>query len=304
VEKEVRLAMAMSPKLESACQDVLRRLSERTGTSGSSAETPPAVAVKHTPRASGEQYAVATTTNFVIYHNQKPEFAERVARAAEGTRTAVSRKWFGDDGDRWEPRCEIYLHATAYDYSQATRTPASSPGHSTIERERDSAKIRSRRIDLHCDDVNMLPRVLPHETTHVSLAGRLGAREMPRWADEGMAVLSEPRERIDTYLNTLPQHNRDRLLFRAADLIRLGDKYPEGRYIGAFYAQSVSLVEYLASRKGPQVFARFLREGLDSGFEAALKKHYNIADFSELDRQWRSYALGEGTGTPVIASKH
>ena len=74
------------------------------------------------------------------------------------------------------------------------------------------------------------------------------------------------------------------------------DQYPrDGRRIGAFYAESVSLVEFLSGyeHKGPQVFARFLRDGLRDGFEPALSKYYGIQDFDDLERRWQRYAFGQ-----------
>ena len=80
--------------------------------------------------------------------------------------------------------------------------------------------------------------------------------------------------------------------------------YPEPRYISAFYAQSVSLVEYLSSLQGPQVFARFLRDGLRDGYEAALKKHYNVKTFDELQMRWSQEALAARvTATGVAQGK-
>ena len=73
-----------------------------------------------------------------------------------------------------------------------------SPGHSSIRT--DGPRVLSRRIDLHCGDVpNLLAAVLPHETTHVTLAGQFGDRPVARWADEGMAVLTEPREKVERH---------------------------------------------------------------------------------------------------------
>jgi hypothetical protein len=291
LDKQVRVALSLAPKLDTIGQDLLRKIQDR--------QTTPVAAVvdvKHVARQAGQSYAIAETTNFRVFHNQAPEYAEKVLRAAEAARLAAARKWFGDDGGRWEPRCELYLHASGTDYARATGVPATSPGHSTMRSE--GERVLSRRIDLHCDDPNMFIGVLPHETTHVVLAGRFGRHPVPRWADEGMAVLSEPRDRIERHLRNLPQHSRDGLLFVSGDLVRLND-YPEPRQIGAFYAQSVSLVDYLSSRKGPQVFAKFLRDGLDGGYEAALKKHYGINDFRELDAQWRQYAFGGGNSTVV-----
>jgi hypothetical protein len=136
--------------------------------------------------------------------------------------------------------------------------------------------------------------VLPHEATHVVLAGRFGDHPVPRWADEGMAVLSEPRERIERHLRNLPQHRADHHLFGTGQLMKL-DAYPDPRYIGPFYAQSVSLVDFLTERAGPRVFAKFLREGMAGSYEAALQRYYGIQSFAELEQQWVQHTFGATT---------
>jgi hypothetical protein len=201
-------------------------------------------------------------------------------------------RWFEDKAETWSPRCDLYLHPTAQGYTRSPGgPPASSPGHSTISL--DSGRVISRRIDVRCDDPNMLTGVLPHETTHVVLAGRFGQHHVPRWADEGMAVLSEPRDRINLHLRNLPSHRRDGTLFTIGQLMRMAE-YPEAKLIGPFYAQSVSVVEFLCKKKGHQTFTRFLREGLDTGYEKALKRAYGYSDFAELDRDWQQYAFRDG----------
>ncbi len=295
MEREVRQAMSLTPKLDAFGKDLLRRLQDRQGVA--LVDTPPSdsadlvIEVRHTPAQQGT-WAVAETTNFRILHLQSRDFAERVARSAEATRSAMTKKWFGEDARAWKPRCDIFIYATAQDYSQATGAPATSPGHSTMRTEGD--RVVSRRIDLHCDDSNTLPGVLPHETTHVVLAGRFGDRPVPRWADEGMAVLAEPRDRIERHLRNLPQHRADRHLFGTGQLMQL-DAYPDPRYIGPFYAQSVSLVEFLSERGGPRTFAKFLRDGLASGYEPALQRYYNIQGFTELEQLWMQHAFGAAT---------
>jgi tetratricopeptide (TPR) repeat protein len=296
MEREVRQAMSLTPKLDSFGKDLLRKLQDRqavTLVDTPVAEAPVAVEVRHTPAQQGT-WAVAETTNFRILHLQSREFAEQIARSAEATRATMIRKWFGDDPGPWKPRCDIFVYATAQDYSQATGAPANSPGHSTMRTEGD--RVMSRRIDLHCDDANMTVGVLPHETTHVVLAGHFGDHAVPRWADEGMAVLSEPRERIERHLRNLPQHRADRHLFGTGQLMQL-DAYPDPRYIGPFYAQSVSLVEYLTDRAGPRVFAKFLRDGLAGGYEPALQRYYNIQSFSELEQLWMHHTFGAATAS-------
>jgi hypothetical protein len=104
--------------------------------------------------------------------------------------------------------------------------------------------------------------------------------------------LSEPRERIERHLHNLPQHRGNGELFPVAELLAM-DQYPaDGRRIGAFYAESVSLVEFLSKEKGAPVFAKFLRDGLQSGYEQALKKYYAIQSLDDLQQRWQGYAFG------------
>ncbi len=303
LEREVRLALSLAPRLDNFGKDLLRRIDERrsgpAARASCSEEASPSAVVRHLERT-GDGWSVAESANFRILHNQPRELVERTAQVAEWTRTQMYHKWFGETGDNWGSKCELFLHATTQDYSRATGVPCNSPGHSTIRSE--GPRVLARRIDLHCDDPNMLVAVLPHETTHVVLAGKFGDQPIPRWADEGMAVLTEPRDKIDRHLRNLPQFRQDRQMFYVRDLIQLND-YPHPSRIGAFYAQSVSLVDFLTKEKGPQTFTQFLREGLRGGYEAALQRHYGYQDFNELERRWRGHAFGEGATQPGIAER-
>jgi hypothetical protein len=290
LEQEVRAAlrMATAPKLTAFGQDVLHRLQERRAVAR--------VEVRHTP-AQGQGWAVAETANFRVLHRQSQELAEKVAQVAETARAEMSRKWFGDVPAAWSPRCDIVVHADAQEYVRGTGAPATSPGHSTISREPNGERIVGRRIDLRCDEPHMLDSVLPHEATHVVLAGRFGPHNVPRWADEGMAVLSEPQDRIELHLRNLPVHRREQTLFPVGQLLQMTE-YPGPRSVGPFYAESVSLVGFLSSQEGgPRVFARFLRDGLHDGYEVALRKHYGIEGFEDLERQWQAHAFGTSTAT-------
>jgi hypothetical protein len=256
-------------------------------------DVPADVEVRHTPRDDDSGWAVAETANFRVYHNESREIAEKAARVAEAARAAASKKWFGEQGPAWDPPCEIYLYANGREYSLATHEPPQVPGRSSFNVK--DGRVLWRRIELRCDDPNVFVGVLPHETTHVVLAGRFGARRLPHWADEGMAVLAEPRDNVALHLRNLPRHRRNDELFAVSELMEM-DGYPDGPHIPAFYAESVSLVEFLSKRKGPKAFAQFMRDGLEDGYESALKKDYDIGGFDELQDRWQRYAFGELIG--------
>lgn len=257
----------------------------------------PTVRVRH--RQGPGDWSVAETANFRVYHHNRASLAERAATVAERTRGTLLRKWFGSSGGDWSTPCSLYLHDSAQDYSEETGAPPESPGHATIRAEGD--RVLSRRIDLHGSGQELLAAVLPHEVTHVVIAGRFGNHQVPRWVDEGMAVLTEPRDRIDRHYRELPRLRRDGMLFAVEELVEMHD-YPHPRYIGSFYGQSVSLVEMLTRQKGPQTFTRFVRDGLQIGYEESLRRHYDCT-FRELEQNWRRHAFRRDTGTVVVAEE-
>src|SRR5262249_54192518 len=154
----------------------------------------------------------------------------------------------------------------------------------------------------HCDDPNLLPAVLPHETTHIVLAGRFGDHLVPRWADEGIAVLSEPREKVERHLRNLSRCRQEGQVFNLRHLMQLGE-YPDPQHIGSFYAQSVSLVEFLAHERGHQVCTAFLRDGLREGYEPALQRHYGWRSFDELEQRWGSFVARGGASPTAYAER-
>ena len=130
------------------------------------------------------------TPSFRILHVD-PELAERAAEAAEAARDVQLRRWTGSaPKGPWTPKCEIYLYPTALVFSQMTGQPEESPGFSTMGMN--GGRIIARRVNLRVDHPNLLRAILPHEITHVVLADLFPHQQIPRWADEGMAVLSEP----------------------------------------------------------------------------------------------------------------
>jgi hypothetical protein len=300
LEREVRVALSMAPRLDDQGKRLLRAIQERQGArqAGDTGATA-AVAVRHLEQpVSG--WAVAETANFrVLHHNQPRDVVERAAQVAEQTRAAMQRKWLGKAGPDWSSRCDLYLHTSAREYSQATGVAATNPGFSTIHIE--GGRVIGRRLDMHCDEPDMLTAILPHETTHVVLAEKFADLPLPRWADEGIAVLTEPREKIERHLHSLPQFRQDGQLFSARQLLQMSD-YPEARLVRPFYAESVSLVDYL-SRESPQTFAQFVRDGQRDGYEAALKRYYGINDFDELERRWQRYAFGDATAAAGVAGR-
>jgi hypothetical protein len=278
-----RLA-ADNAELEAFARQVLESIRQRPAALA-------AMTVKHQDRGS-DGWARAESPNFRLFHTQTREFAEQVLRAAEQARTAAFEKWSGPPRGEWQPACEIFLHATAADYVRNTKKEPDSPGHATFEVQ--SGKVTRRRMNLRADEPNTLGCVIPHETTHLVLADLFADAPLPRWADEAIAVLSEPRAQVDRYGRTLHTCRQQGQLLPLTEILGRAD-YPDKKtQITAFYVESVSVVEYLIAQKGdngPRAFIQFLRDAQKAGLEAALPQHYGSRTVAELQGRWLEWVV-------------
>ncbi len=149
-----------------------------------------APAVQHTSEISGH-WKISKTTNFVIYHRDQ-RAAEQVGEAAELARKHALERWFGDEPDRrWTPTCELYLYPTAQEYAASTGIGMHSPGHCKVYPDGNGG-IARRQLFIRLDDPSAKSAILQHEIVHVVLADKLAPYPVPKWADEGIAVLTEP----------------------------------------------------------------------------------------------------------------
>ncbi len=295
LEQEVTAALRLAAndvKLDAFGRQVLEAVRQRQ--SAGTGPAAPAVTVRH-QEAGADGWARAESANFRLCHTQKRDFAEQLLRAAEQARAAAFEKWGAGSRTDWKPVCEVFLYATAADYSKATGKPATSPGHSTLQIQ--NKAVTARRLDLRADEPGLLGCVLPHETTHLVLADLFADAPLPRWADEGIAVLAEPRGQLDRYMRTLHRCRQQGQLVALAQLLHKAD-YADAAHITAFYVESVSVVEFLVAEKGPRAFVQFLRD-VPGGLDTALQKHYGCPDVADLQNRWltRTFAEADARST-------
>lgn len=233
------------------------------------------------------RWEILETSNFKIFH-EDPDLARGVAQIAERIREEQSRRWGGAKGPLadWSPRCDIYLYPTARIFREMTGQPEDSPGFSTMGVN--GGRVIARRVNLRADHPGMTDAVLPHEVTHVVLADLFTSYQIPRWADEGMAVLSEPSGEQRLRAADLEEPLKLGRLFRIEDLMKMD--YPDGQHWSLYYAQSVSLTRFLVERGTPEQFVRFLQRAQQADLETELRRSYQIDGFADLQRQWFAYA--------------
>ena len=232
------------------------------------------------------RWFVLESENFQICCEGSRTPAEHIARHAEALRKTLSEKWLANELDQtWMPKCQIVLYSSQSSYVNAVgRGGERTVGSSLVNAV--NGRIASRRIDLLGSRTEYLSAALPHELTHVILKDRFPNKELPRWADEGTAILADSEAKQQRHYSDLRSGLTTGETFPAALLLTM-EGYPPASQWGVFYGQSTSLVKFLVKRKTPDEFIRFIEEATAEGYDAALKKCYGIADARELDRQWR-----------------
>lgn len=235
-------------------------------------------------------WRVVETANFRCWSHLASAEARELADSCEIWRTALCEAWLKDAPAKsvWTPRCEIVVHSHRVAYAQALGRPQDASVGSTSMKF-DGDRVTYRRIDLRADASDWSNAALPHELTHVVLADRFAGRPLPKWADEGMAMLAESaakREFRRTHLVAMLSRHPG---YRMADLVRV-DRLPPPEWRDAFYGQSAALVTLLAERKSPQTFADCVEDSLTMGLEQALQKHYGLPHLTALEAEWQSTA--------------
>jgi hypothetical protein len=299
-------APAQQPKVTvrgSAPEEPVRPTTQPPPSRPSAPAAPPSAALpSQAPRApvpagTAGNWQVLATASFRILHAD-PALADRVARVAEAARDEQCRRWLGESArGAWSPKCDIYIYPNKALFSRMTGQPEDSPGFSTMGLN--GGRIVARRVNLRADHPNLLASVLPHEVTHVVLADLFPDQPIPRWADEGMAVLAEPVSEQGLRAADLADPLAAGRLFRVQDLMAMD--YPDGKYWGLYYAQSVSVTRYLVELDSPARFIQFLQASQDGGVEVQLRKHYQIDGFADLQRRWHTYARASSTTATAAA---
>ncbi|QDU59806.1 hypothetical protein Pan216_06390 [Planctomycetes bacterium Pan216] len=222
--------------------------------------------------------------NFVV-KARRADVAEKVARYAEYYRREKAVEWLGQEIPNWDKPCSVTVKVTFGGAGGATAFTF------------DKGEILNQQMTVEGPLDRILESVLPHEVTHTVFAARF-RRPLPRWADEGGAVLSEDYQELARHdLMVREMINGGRMI----PLRRLFvlTEYP--RDVMALYAQGFSVANYLVSLKGQeygrQTFLDFAWDGQEQGWDNAVRRHYGFNNVNELEQAWINWLIdGKGTG--------
>ncbi len=266
------------------------------------AEQPANAAASEVTRSYETQgWLVQETASFRVFCRKDSPEARRLPAACEALRRQLQETWFGEAAESWSPRCDVVLHPGVAGYIRALGPESrQSSGCATIDIEK--GRVLKRRVDLRADADDWLSSSLPHELTHVVLADKFAMKQIPRWADEGLAILSEPAARQAARRSAMQRALARAPRYAAGELVSLRD-YPSGDRRDAFYGQSASLVAYLIEQDSPEKFLAFLQLGQQQGFERALTATYGIRSLADLDARWRPQIFGRGQSAELFAAR-
>lgn len=326
IEEDCRLARRLAPSLEftdtvlaavqkaRTAQEVAAEPASRRTEVAETANAPDVASTTTTPPAesrfagqtvivrqgaAGNGWSFAETENFRIFHRE-PHKVARVAELAESGRRRAHDKWFaGEALEPWSPKCDLTIYPTADEYRNATGVGIQSPGHSKTLNDR--GRVTVRQLFIRSDDPNMMDAVLPHEVAHVVFAGKFDHHAVPRWADEGMAVLTEPMDKQEAHLRNLSELARRGQRFSCGQMLAAQD-YPPGAQMRDFYAQSVGICRHLVERGGEAKLVQMLRSALRSGdYDLAIRQTYGNAGVAQLESDFANFVAGLSGGGSASA---
>lgn len=241
-------------------------------------------------------WRVVETANFRIMNYGVRPVSPEIAAACESLRDSLTLRWLGaTDHAAWNPKCDLVLHST----DEAYLREVGAGGRSTLASsliDRQQGRVAARRIDVRATNADWATGALGHELTHVVLADHFSDRPVPRWIDEGTAILADTADKQNLHRRDLRHALAARSQFRVHELLTLTD-YPAAHRWAAFYGQSASLVQNLIDRAGEQKLLEFVELSLEHGYEQGFQRVYGTT-IVEFERRWQA----ELNGAKVVGS--
>jgi hypothetical protein len=144
-----------------------------------------------------------------------------------------------------------------------------------------------------------LKQVFRHELAHLALHDAVGERDVPRWFNEGFAVLASGETSFDRMYELWMATLADRLI----PLSEVERTFPNDESkVNIAYAQAVDVVRFLVRREEAHRFrslVQSLREGHD--LDRAMRHAYAV-DLATLEHEWREDVAKRYTFFPVFFS--
>jgi hypothetical protein len=144
-----------------------------------------------------------------------------------------------------------------------------------------------------------LKEVFRHELAHLALHDAVGERDVPRWFNEGFAVLASGETSFDRIVELWTATLADRLI----PLSEVERTFPSDETKASVaYAQAVDVVRFLVRRQEAHRF-RSLVQNLRDGHDLDhATRHAYAVDLATLEHEWREDVAKRYTFFPVFFS--
>lgn len=209
------------------------------------------------------------------------DLKQEILKKAPGLLKKVGDTWFGSDS---------HLKDEAWEIRVAVKDSDRVFGQTTYYMTKDVLDPRNG-FDVKIfasDEPAEVDAVLAHELCHVSNM-MYYRRNLPRWADEGMAMLVENLDPTYEHRRILSAAKMRGDIMPASHITSLAEYPSDKTQCQLFYAQSYCLVSMLCEEKGKGYFARFMKDTIQIGFEASLSKHYGFRTIDDFEKEYRAY---------------
>jgi hypothetical protein len=230
--------------------------------------------------------AAYRTPNFLV-EAPTAQIAQQVGDYAETYRKQKAQDWLGRVMPNWPEPCPIHVTVNMGGAGGATSFAF------------DRGRVLGQNMNIEGSLDRLLASVLPHEVTHTVFAYYYRT-PVPRWADEGGAVLSEDEV----------ERNRHDMLCR--QILNAGHQIPLRRlfalreYPGdvmALYAEGFSVVNYLVGISNRPTFLAFVAHGMNYGWDSAVQSYYRYQSVEELEQAWLAY-LRQTKRNPTLLAQN
>jgi len=239
-------------------------------------------------QAAPARWHITETDNFRVLNYGLRPIDAAIGKNCEVLRVRLSDQWLGKSQGTWKPKCDVVLHPSDVSYDREVGTSGSSTIASALV-DRRQRQVSLRRIDVRATRTDWQQAALAHELTHVVLADRFDQDVLPRWLDEGIAILADSAAKRKQHAIRAGRDLSQGAHFALAELLLLDDYPPPSRW-GAFYDQSAAFVEFLVAEQGHQRLLEFIEVARRNGYDHAFQQVYAMSPV-ELERRWQRTLL-------------
>lgn len=227
--------------------------------------------------------ATYRTPNFIVTA-PTAEIAEQVGKTAEFFRDELAVEWLGKKMPRWYKPCTVSVKVGQIGAGGATTFAF------------DQGQVFGWRMEVQGSLERILDSVVPHEVNHTIMACHF-RRPLPRWADEGAATLVEHESEQRRQRLTLEEIWNTSRRIPLRKLLSIKEYPKDPRDVLTLYAEGYSLADLLVQAGGKTRYLKFLDTAHESGWDAAIKRHYSLKGVDELETRWRGWIMA---GSPRL----